>query len=124
MSGFSEKRWATVQKIKPGDHLLCYLTRVSRWVGLLEAVGKPFFAVLNLVARLRHRNHMARERESRQAGTLSGCPPEVRCARGQERAHPLVGCDSSVPVLVEAVSGSPWLSKVTVTVCCQTDPSE
>ena len=39
VSGFSEKRWATVQKIKPGDYLLCYLTRVSRWVGLLEASG-------------------------------------------------------------------------------------
>lgn len=43
VSGFSDKRWATVQKIKPGDHLLCYLTRVSRWVGLLEVVSKPFF---------------------------------------------------------------------------------
>ena len=36
-------RWATVQKMKPGDYLLCYLTRVSRWVGLLEVVGEPFF---------------------------------------------------------------------------------
>jgi hypothetical protein len=41
VSGFSERRWATVQKIKLGDYLLCYLTRVSRWVGLLEVVGKP-----------------------------------------------------------------------------------
>ena len=41
VSGFSEKRWATVQE--PGDYLLCYLTRVSRWVGLLEVVGEPFF---------------------------------------------------------------------------------
>jgi hypothetical protein len=43
VSGFSEKRWATVQKIKPGDYLLCYLTRASRWVGLLEVMGEPFF---------------------------------------------------------------------------------
>ena len=43
MSGFSEKRWTTVQKMKPGDYLLCYLTRVSRWVGVLEVVGEPFF---------------------------------------------------------------------------------
>jgi hypothetical protein len=42
VSGFTEKRWPTVQKIKPGDYLLCYLTRVSRWVGLLEAEGEPF----------------------------------------------------------------------------------
>ena len=39
----AKKRWATVQKIKPGDYLLYYLTRVSRWVGLLEVVGEPFF---------------------------------------------------------------------------------
>jgi hypothetical protein len=43
VSGFSEKRWTTVQKMKPEDYLLCYLTRVSRWVGLLEVVGEPFF---------------------------------------------------------------------------------
>jgi len=43
VSGFRESRWATVQKIKPGDYLLCYLTRVSRWVGLLEVTGEPFF---------------------------------------------------------------------------------
>jgi hypothetical protein len=42
VSGFSEKRWPTVQKMKPGDYLLCYITRVSRWVGLLEVVGEPF----------------------------------------------------------------------------------
>jgi hypothetical protein len=43
VSGFSEKRWATVQRMKHGDYLLCYLTRVSRWVGLLEVVGEPYF---------------------------------------------------------------------------------
>lgn len=43
VSGFNEKRWSTVRRIKPGDYLLCYLTRVSRWVGLLEVVGEPFF---------------------------------------------------------------------------------
>ena len=43
VTGFSEKRWNIVQKIKAGDHLLCYLTRVSRWVGLLEATGESFY---------------------------------------------------------------------------------
>lgn len=43
VSGFSEKRWKTVQRMKPGDYLLCYLTRVSRWVGLLEVMGKPYY---------------------------------------------------------------------------------
>jgi hypothetical protein len=33
VSGFGEKRHATVQRMKPGDYLLCYLTRLSRWVG-------------------------------------------------------------------------------------------
>jgi len=43
VSGFSEKRQATVERMKPGDYLLCYLTRVSRWVGVLEVTGEPFF---------------------------------------------------------------------------------
>lgn len=29
-------------EVKPGDYLLCYLTRVSRWVGVLEVTGEPF----------------------------------------------------------------------------------
>jgi hypothetical protein len=38
VSGFRERRWKTVQRIKPGDYLLCYLTGVSRFIGVLEPV--------------------------------------------------------------------------------------
>lgn len=30
VSGFSEGRWKTVQRIKAGDHLLCHMTGISR----------------------------------------------------------------------------------------------
>jgi hypothetical protein len=42
VSGFRERRWKTVQAIKPGDFLLCYLTGLSRFIGLLEVVSQPF----------------------------------------------------------------------------------
>lgn len=42
VTGFRQSRWSAVQRMKPGDYLLCYLTRVSRWVGLLEVMGGPF----------------------------------------------------------------------------------
>ena len=42
VSGFRENRWNTVQSMKPGDILLCYLTGVSRWIGLLEVTGPAF----------------------------------------------------------------------------------
>jgi predicted RNA-binding protein len=43
VSGFRESRWSTVQKIQKGDYLLCYLTGVSRWVGILEVLSnRPF----------------------------------------------------------------------------------
>ena len=42
VSGFRDRRWKTVQAIKPGDFLLCYLTSVSRFIGLLEVVSEPF----------------------------------------------------------------------------------
>jgi hypothetical protein len=42
VSGFRERRWRTVQQIKPGDYLLCYLTGISRWIGLLEVTSAPF----------------------------------------------------------------------------------
>ncbi len=40
--GFREKRWRSVQAMKPGDILLCYLTGLSRFVGALEVTGDPF----------------------------------------------------------------------------------
>jgi hypothetical protein len=42
VSGFRERRWRTVQQMKPGDYLLCYLTGISRWIGVLEVVSEPF----------------------------------------------------------------------------------
>lgn len=43
VSGFRDTRWSTVQRIKPGDFLLCYLTGLSRWVGLLEVTSDPYW---------------------------------------------------------------------------------
>jgi predicted RNA-binding protein len=42
VSGFRERRWKTVQRIKPGDYLLCYLTGVSRFIAVLEVTSKPY----------------------------------------------------------------------------------
>ena len=42
VSGFREKRWATVRQIKIGDVLLCYLTGISRWVGVLEVTSEGY----------------------------------------------------------------------------------
>jgi len=42
VSGFRESRWNTLQKVKSGDYFLCYLTGVSRWIGLLEVKSDPF----------------------------------------------------------------------------------
>lgn len=42
VSGFRERRRKTVQRIKPGDYLLCYLTGVSRFIGVLEVISEPF----------------------------------------------------------------------------------
>jgi len=42
ISGFRDSRWNRVQKIKRGDYLLCYLTGVSRFIGVLEITGEPY----------------------------------------------------------------------------------
>lgn len=42
VSGFRESRWNTVQQIKSGDYLICYLTGISRWIGVLEVVSEAF----------------------------------------------------------------------------------
>jgi hypothetical protein len=40
VSGFRKRMHNAVEKMKPGDVMLCYLTGVMRWVGALEVVGR------------------------------------------------------------------------------------
>ncbi len=42
VSGFRLGRRSQVKKIQPGDYLLCYLTGVSRWVGVLEVQSPAY----------------------------------------------------------------------------------
>lgn len=42
VTGFRESRWKTVQRLKPGDYLLCYLTGVSRFIAVLEVTSQAF----------------------------------------------------------------------------------
>jgi hypothetical protein len=42
ISGFRPRHKNVAEKIKPGDVFVCYLTRLSRWFGLLEVIKGPF----------------------------------------------------------------------------------
>ncbi|MCC7406359.1 MAG: EVE domain-containing protein [Bdellovibrionales bacterium] len=42
VSGFRDGRWKAVQRMQPGDRLLCYLTGISRFVGVLEVTSGAF----------------------------------------------------------------------------------
>lgn len=42
VSGFRDRRWNAVRQIKPGDYLLCYLTGLSRFIGILEVTSEAF----------------------------------------------------------------------------------
>jgi len=42
VSGFRERRKTIAQKILPGDYLICYLTGISRVVGVLEVQSKSY----------------------------------------------------------------------------------
>ena len=42
VSGFRERNRNSANKIQPGDKLLCYLTKLSRWVGVFRVESGPF----------------------------------------------------------------------------------
>jgi predicted RNA-binding protein len=42
VSGFRARQRNAADKVKPGDKLLCYMTKLSRWFGVLEVVSGPF----------------------------------------------------------------------------------
>jgi hypothetical protein len=42
ITGFRIRHRAAAERVKAGDILVCYLTRLSRWFTLLEVVDGPF----------------------------------------------------------------------------------
>lgn len=42
ISGFRENRRRSAANIKPGDRLICYMTKLSRWIGVLEVSSNYF----------------------------------------------------------------------------------
>jgi predicted RNA-binding protein len=40
--GFKPHRKKSVLQLKPGDYLLCYVTGLSRFIGVLEVTSEPF----------------------------------------------------------------------------------
>lgn len=42
VSGFQLRHKRMAERVSPGDVFVCYLTRLSRWFGLLEVVEGPF----------------------------------------------------------------------------------
>jgi predicted RNA-binding protein len=43
VSGFKERRRNIAKRIRPGDYLICYLTGLSRFIGVLEVLSESYF---------------------------------------------------------------------------------
>jgi hypothetical protein len=42
VSGFPLRQKAIAERISPGDIFVCYMTRLSRWFGILEVIEGPY----------------------------------------------------------------------------------
>lgn len=42
VSGHSMTRWASAQRVRPGDRFLCYLAKAKRWIAVLEVTGPAY----------------------------------------------------------------------------------
>ena len=42
ISGFRKRQKSFVERLNVGDKLICYVTRISRWIGVLEVTSKWF----------------------------------------------------------------------------------
>jgi hypothetical protein len=42
VSGFRQRQYNAASRIQPGDKLVCYMTKLSRWFGILEVEDGPF----------------------------------------------------------------------------------
>ena len=42
VSGFRPRKRGVAQCVQRGDRLVCYMTKLSRWIGILEVESGPF----------------------------------------------------------------------------------
>jgi len=42
ISGFRERQVKVAARIQPGDKFICYMTKLSRWIGMLEVMSASF----------------------------------------------------------------------------------
>lgn len=42
ISGFRESQRSMAEKVRPGDKFICYMVRMSRWIGILDVLEGPF----------------------------------------------------------------------------------
>jgi hypothetical protein len=42
VSGYRPSQRRAARRVRPGDKFVCYMTKLSRWVGVLEVIGRPF----------------------------------------------------------------------------------
>ncbi|MDU5143666.1 MAG: hypothetical protein E6230_15925 [Paenibacillus dendritiformis] len=42
VTGFNINQLSTAKKIVPGDRFICYLTKLSRWIGIFEVASMYF----------------------------------------------------------------------------------
>lgn len=42
ISGFRIRQQNVARRVKPGDKFVCYMTKLSRWIGLLDVIEGPF----------------------------------------------------------------------------------
>ena len=42
VSGFRTRQKIAAERVSPGDRLICYMTKLSRWFGILEVVRGPY----------------------------------------------------------------------------------
>ena len=53
ISGFRDRRRGAVSQVRPGDKFICYMTKLSRWVGVLEVASNSFWITVPFFCSLR-----------------------------------------------------------------------
>lgn len=117
ISGFRESRWETAQKIQTGDYLLCYLTGVSRFIGILEVTepayqdSSPIWKDETFPCRLRVKTVVALKPEtavpvqelSDRLSFFKELPPHSLAWTGQFRGSPTKWRVSDGEIVTEAL---------------------
>jgi len=116
ISGFRERRRAMAKQIQPGDYLLCYMTGISRFIGVLEVKSTWFEDHTKIWSSedfpIRFKVELIHKLEPKNAVPVLSLKEKLSIFQGLKSEHAWSGFFRGSPALFEPADGEAIIAAI------------